>query len=108
MRNVLFQLTASAAVVLVSASGAHAYSDEAIRDATETLRGITARFKAGEVSGPDVALARYNLLEMRFKAGKLDAATFCKSAKPELQSIADGIDPPDGKAEVKTDRKSVV
>lgn len=102
MRNVPLRLTTSIVVALVSASGAHAYSGDAIRDAKETLRVTTARFSAGEVLKPDAALARYNLLEMQFKAGKLDAASFCKSARPELQTIADGFDPPDGKADDKT------
>jgi tetratricopeptide (TPR) repeat protein len=101
MRNVRLQLTASIVIAVVSAGSAHAYSNDAIRDAKEILRSTMARFAAGEVLRPNVALARYNLLEMQSKAGKLSAASFCKSAKPELKLVADAFEPPEGKADDK-------
>jgi tetratricopeptide (TPR) repeat protein len=102
MRKDLSRLMFSAAIALASVTAAYAYSDEAIRDADEVLRATTKRFEFGEVLKPDVALARYNLIEMQLKAGKLEAAAFCKTAKPELELVAAAFDPPDGKADDKT------
>jgi tetratricopeptide (TPR) repeat protein len=82
----------SSAIIGVAAlalpSAVQAYSDEAVKDAAGLLERTTTRFKFGEVLRPDVALAGYNLLDMKYKAEKLSAAAFCRAAKADLSIVA--------------------
>ena len=91
-------LVIGAMALLLTAAAARAYSDDAVKDAQKLLDSTGERFKFGEVTDTDVALARYNLLDMRWRAGQLDAAAFCAAAKPELAAVAAAFDPPDGHA----------
>jgi tetratricopeptide (TPR) repeat protein len=77
-----------AVATLALPSAAQAYSDEAVKDAAGLLEGTTTRFNVGEVLRPDVALAGYNLLDMKYKADKLSAAAFCRAAKADLSIVA--------------------
>ncbi|MGA2055223.1 MAG: tetratricopeptide repeat protein [Bradyrhizobium sp.] len=77
-----------AAVALALPSDAQAYSDEAVKDAAGLLESTTTRFNVGEVLRPDVSLADYNLLDMKYKARQLSAADFCRAAKADLSMVA--------------------
>jgi tetratricopeptide (TPR) repeat protein len=99
MRKQVSRLALSAAITFSSVAAAQAYSDEAIRSAEEILGSTNKRFQFGEVDRSDVALATYNVLDMRLKAGKLDPAAFCKAAKPELAAVAAGFQPEAGQAD---------
>ena len=87
-----FSLATVAVAALAPATAARAYSEEAIRDAGALLKQTDARFKSGEVLPPDVALARYNLLDMRYKAGRLPRGEFCRAAKAELSAVANAFE----------------
>ena len=101
MRNRIARPALSAAIMLATVATAQAYSDEAVRGAEEIVRSTQARFQVGEVERSDLALATYNVLDMRLKAGKLDAVAFCKAAKPQLEAVAAGFQPDDGQADAK-------
>jgi hypothetical protein len=73
---------------LLFVGAAQAYSDEAVQDAQALLNSLTPPGVnlGGDV---DVALARYYLLEMRYKAGQIAVGDFCSSAAPALKDLAE-------------------
>jgi hypothetical protein len=79
-------------------SSAQAFSVEAVKSADEILKETVARYNAGEVLAEDVALARYYLLDMKYHAGQTTRSAFCRSAKADLQTIADAFEEQDGQA----------
>jgi hypothetical protein len=92
-------LAALASSLLMGIGGtAMAYSAAAVKDAQSQFVTIDNRFKSGEVKAGDVALAKYNVLEMKHKAGELSRAAFCKAAKHELKVVADEFKEPEGQA----------
>lgn len=80
------------AAQLLFATTAKSAADEAIQDAEAMLDKTLHRAEFGEVTPGDVALARYNLLEMRWKAGQLSLDAFCRAAEPELKAVATDVD----------------
>jgi len=86
--HVIISSAMMAAVALALPSDAQAYSDEAVKDAAGLLESTTTRFNVGEVLRPDVSLADYNLLDMKYKARQLSAADFCRAAKADLSMVA--------------------
>lgn len=80
------------AAPLLFATTARSAPDEAIQDAQALLDKTLHRAEFGEVTPGDVALARYNLLEMRLTAGQLSLDAFCRAAEPELKAVAADVD----------------
>jgi hypothetical protein len=78
--------TAIAATMLCT-TAASAYSDAAVKDAREVVAKTLTRYHYGEVTEATLALARYYLLEMQFKAGQMPRAAFCVAAKPDLDAV---------------------
>jgi hypothetical protein len=89
MQRSILWLAMAGFTLLVTEPAAHAFSDEAVRDAQKLVEFTARRFDAGTAGQRDVAVARYNLLYMRLRAGQLAHAAFCRAAKPELQTAAD-------------------
>ncbi len=90
-------LVASSVAVIASLAlqtPARAYSDEAVNDADTLLKQTRARFVVGEVYASDLALAHYNLLDMKQKAGQLSQAGFCRAAKADLSIVAQAYEEP--------------
>jgi hypothetical protein len=90
-------LVASSVAVIASLAlqtPARAYSDEAVQDADTLLRQTRARFVVGEVYASDLALAHYNLLDMKHQAGQLSQAGFCRAAKADLSIVAQAYEEP--------------
>jgi hypothetical protein len=71
---------------------------QAIEEARATVKAMTDRWRAGEVTSDQMALARYYLLEMQYRAGLVNHGAFCRSAKPELKAVADAFAEQDGQA----------
>jgi hypothetical protein len=69
-------------------SPARAYSDEAVNDANTVLRQTQQRYLVGEVYPSDFALAGFNLLDMKYHAGQLSEAGFCRAAEKQLSPFA--------------------
>jgi hypothetical protein len=67
---------------------ARAYSDEAVADAERLVEVTVERAKAGEASAQDLAVVRYNLLEMKLGAGKISQRSFCLEAHGGLLAMA--------------------
>jgi hypothetical protein len=86
-RRLTVRCAAAAVAMLVSAGGARAYSDEAIKDAQKLVEFMANRFAAGTADSADVARARYQLIDMRRRAGKMAHAAFCKAAQDELKRV---------------------
>lgn len=86
------RLVTAGFVLMITAAAAHAFSDEAVSDAQKLLETVNQRFQAGEVWQSDVALARYNLLEMRLNAGQISLDAFCRAAVLELKAVAKDLD----------------
>jgi hypothetical protein len=101
----LLQCAAAAALAMVAlGSDAEAYSRAAVKDAQALLKIQTTRFQVGEIYRSDLDLAKYNLLEMQFRAGEVSERSFCSQAKPLLEDTAkvnEGeTDPPAWKQEL--------
>lgn len=83
---------------------AGAYSNAAVKDAQALLKIQTARFQVGELYGSDLDLAKYYVLEMRFRAGELSERSFCGQAKALLEGTTDtpkdAADHPDWRQEL--------
>lgn len=85
------------AAPLLFATTAQSAPDEAVQEAQAMLDKTLHRAAFGEVTAGDVALVRYNLLEMRLSAGQLSLDAFCRAAEPELKAVAvDVADDPAG------------
>lgn len=80
------------AAQLLFATAAKSAADEATQEAQALLDKTLHRAEFGEVTPGDVALARYNLLEMRLTAGQLSSDAFCRAAEPELKAVAADVD----------------
>lgn len=78
--------------------GARAYTAEAVADGDALLRTTNVRYSAGEVTGGDLALVQYFVLDMKYRAGQVTRAAFCPSAKPYLTTIANDPEAANGKA----------
>jgi hypothetical protein len=76
---------------LLLGTAAHAFTDEAVKDAEALLGQINDRFKAGEVERIDLEEAKYHLVEMKFRAGQIQRPAFCQEAVPNLQAIVSGV-----------------
>jgi hypothetical protein len=94
----MLRLAVAGLALLMSAAAARAFSDDAVKDAQKLVDFTNNRFQAGTARQSDVAVARYNLLYMRLRAGQLSHAAFCRAAKPELQRAADRPEEPAGQA----------
>jgi hypothetical protein len=77
---------------LILASAAKSESADAVTDAQAMLDKMIIRADAGGVGVADVAIARYNLLEMKLKAGQMSLDAFCRSAQVELTTVAKNLD----------------
>jgi hypothetical protein len=98
-------LFAATAMGVMFAQVAHAYSPEAVQDATKLLRSTENRFQAGEVAAGDVALAQYYLLDMKYRAGYVKRAAFCQGIKSYLPAIAAAREEQGQQADQKTRRQ---
>jgi outer membrane protein TolC len=85
MNGLAYRLTASALAVLISASTAFAYSDEAVEEAEKLVGLARQRLNSGYGSRTDLAVAEYYLLEMKYRAGHISRATYCKSGVQALK-----------------------
>lgn len=73
--------------MLMTVTAANAYSDEAVQDAQRLVDWMSQRYAGGTASLADLTRARYELLDMQRKAGKMDRAAFCKAAQTQLDLI---------------------
>jgi hypothetical protein len=87
-------IAATFVATLALQTPAQAYSDEAVKDADVMFKQTTARFMAGEVERADLALAHYNLLDVKHGAGQLSHAGFCRAAKADLTIAAKAFEEP--------------
>jgi hypothetical protein len=87
-QQLIVRVLSAGFALVITVTMASAYSDEAIKDAQLQLDWMTQRFAAGTASHADVARARYQLFDMRRRAGKMTHAAFCKAAQPELSEVA--------------------
>jgi hypothetical protein len=83
---------------LVFDDAANAYSDDAVKDANDLLKMTLDRYHVGEVTSADVALARYYVIEMQYKAGQISRGAFCSSAKLNLDAVAKEFEESEGQA----------
>jgi hypothetical protein len=74
--------------MLTMVTAANAYSDEAVQDAQRLVDWMSKRYAGGTASLDDLARARYELLDMQRKAGKMTHAAFCQAAHTELDLVA--------------------
>ena len=86
------RLAAGIVTVLLLATGAHAYSREAIEDARSLARVTMNQFQLGTASRADVALAQYNVLTMEYRARLITRADYCGPAQAYLQTISAQFD----------------
>jgi hypothetical protein len=84
-------LLAATIATLASASGVWAYSPAAVKAAEHILRLMIQRQAIGVIQPWAVAVARYNLLDMEYKAKAIREDELCKSAKPQLEIVAAGL-----------------
>src|SRR5580692_2073107 len=89
------------AAMLLSTVPASAYSDEAVQDAQAMLPKAIERASVGELTLGTVAMVRYHLLEMKFRAGQASHADLCRMAPPDLQAVVADLDDPAVTAERK-------
>jgi hypothetical protein len=85
--RLIFRLAPATLAACLFAATAHAYSDEAVKDAEALVKHITQRNEAGEVTRTDVAQAQYHLLEMKYRARVISRRTYCRSGLPVLETI---------------------
>jgi outer membrane protein TolC len=90
-RAIRAALLATAIATLASVSAVWAYSREAVAAADRILQLTIQRQTTGVVQPWEVAVARYNLLDMTYKAKATREDAFCKSAKPQLEIVAAGL-----------------
>jgi hypothetical protein len=94
-RNII-RLAVVVGGMIMFAGFAQAFSDEAVQDAEALLKTTEAQTGSGHLDNADVALARYYLLEMKYKAGNISPNSFCQAAQPNLQIVAKAFEGPDG------------
>ncbi len=76
---------------LILSQFAFAYSDDAV-DAAEKLYRLTKdRFSVGEVTRVDVAQAHAFVYEMKYEAGKISKADYCKHLISSRQIALTGV-----------------
>jgi hypothetical protein len=86
------RLVAVIFVTLTLCVNAQAYSDEAVKNAEALVARTAKRFDAGNATRKEVALAQYNLLEMRYLAKAITHPTLCRLAKPNFEIISASLD----------------
>jgi hypothetical protein len=79
------------AVLACQASGAFAFSAEAIAEAEKLLTSANERYRKGEVTATDVAQAEVYVLDMKLEAGTIVRADYCAAVLPHLQAVVFGI-----------------
>jgi hypothetical protein len=87
-RTIRHLLGIATIATLASAPLAWAYSDEAVKEAELVLQMVTGQYQAGVADQSDMSLARYDVLDMKYKAKSISQDAFCKAAKPELEIVA--------------------
>jgi hypothetical protein len=77
---------------LLFGAAAHAYSDEAVKDAEKLVKTTSVRFSVGEVTDADMALARYHLETMKYHAQQVAWKPYCSTAKAQFTVMAKSAD----------------
>jgi hypothetical protein len=91
-----------------SAEKTHPFPSEAVKDAQALLDVTNNRWQVGEATRDELARARYNVLEMKYRAGQLGHNAFCQTAARELKIVADAFEERDGQAGQKAKWQSQV
>ncbi len=73
------------ALSCVPAAGPWAYSDEAIADGEALLKTLEYGATFGKVTGHDLAVVRYYVLELKRAAGNLPDDAFCPQAQAQIR-----------------------
>jgi outer membrane protein TolC len=83
-------IIAAASCMLVVA--AHAFSNEAVADAQALLETMQQRVQAGNATPAEVAEVERYLLEMKYKAGQIRLADYCRRARPSIEAVFEQAD----------------
>jgi hypothetical protein len=100
--------TAMPALPAASADRALPFPSQAVKDAQILLDVTNNRWQTGEATADELALARYNVLEMKYRAGQFGHDAFCQAAKRELQTVAGAFEEQDGQTGQKAKWQSQV
>lgn len=74
------------AAVALAATGAHAYTKEAVKDAQDYYEHVMDRFNTGELTRSDVEEAHRFLLDMKYYAKEIPKDEYCGLAT-EAQTV---------------------
>ena len=86
--RIIRRLLAAALATFAAASAARAYSDDSVKEAERIVQLMLQRQKFGTAGDWQVAIARYTVVEMKYKAKRISETAFCTSAKAELMRAA--------------------
>jgi outer membrane protein TolC len=86
------RLAIIAAATCMLAVAAHGFSNEAVADAQALLKTMRQRVQAGDARPPEVAQVKRYLLDMKYKAGQIRLAEYCRRARPSIEAVFEEAD----------------
>jgi outer membrane protein TolC len=86
------RLAVIVAATCMFAVAAHAFSNEAVADAQALLKTMQQRVQTGSATPAEIAQVERYLLDMKYKAGQIRLAEYCRKARPSIEAVFDGAD----------------
>ena len=92
MRGVVSARSMCRLAVIAAATGmlvvaAHAFSKEAVADAQALLETMQRRVQTGSATPAEVTEVENYLLDMKYKAGQIRLAEYCRRARPGMEAL---------------------